>query len=56
MAKDITGDNIMAEKGTFTFSVDKGGEEEVPFVYLKNLIASYCGQYCHTTQKACAPI
>ena len=42
MAKDITGDNIVAEKGAFTFSVDKGGEEvrEVPFVYLKNLIAA----------------
>ena len=44
MAKDIIGDNIVAEKGPFTFSLEKGGEEikEVPFVYCRNLIASVC--------------
>ena len=42
MAKGIVGDNLVAEKGPFTFSLEKGGEEikEVPFVYCRNLIAS----------------
>ena len=41
MTKKIVGD-IVAEKGAFTFSMDKGGEEikEVPFVYHPNLIAT----------------
>ena len=44
MAKHIIGDNIVAEKGPFTFPLEKGGEEikEVPFVYCRNLIASVC--------------
>ena len=44
MAKDIIGDNLVAEKGPFTFPMEKGGEEikEVPFVYCRNLIASVC--------------
>ena len=42
MAKDIIGDNIVAEKGAFTFSLEGGGEEirQVPFVYCRNLIAA----------------
>ena len=41
LADSIVGDNISAEKGAFTFPTEKGGEEirEVPFVYVKNLIA-----------------
>ena len=40
--KKIVGDNITAEKGAFTFSMDKRGKEikEVPFVYQPNLIAT----------------
>ena len=40
LAKDIIGDNIVAELGAFTFRRDGGGEEirEVPFVYVPNLI------------------
>lgn len=42
MAKEIVGDRIIAEKGAFTFPMEKGGEEiaEVPFVYCRNLIAT----------------
>ena len=42
IAKEIVGDRIVAEKGAFTFPMDKGGEEiaEVPFVYCRNLIAT----------------
>ena len=42
MAKEIVSDRIVAEKGDFTFPMDKGGEEiaEVPFVYSRNLIAT----------------
>lgn len=41
MAKGIVGDNLVAERGAFTFSLEKGGEEirDVPFVYCPNLIA-----------------
>lgn len=43
LAKDILGDNLVlvAEKGAFTFTVDKKEEiREVPFVYLPNFIAA----------------
>ena len=42
MAKSIVGDNIVAEKGAFSFPLDKGGEEikEAPFAYCCNLIAA----------------
>ena len=41
MAKDIVGDNLMAERGTFTFPPGNGGEiiREAAFVYCTNLIA-----------------
>lgn len=40
LAKEIVGDNLVAEKGAFTFSVDKVEEiKEVPFVYCPNIIA-----------------
>ena len=39
LAKTITGDDLVAEKGAFTVSTDKGEEvREVPFVYHPNLI------------------
>ena len=40
LAKDIIGDNIVAELGAFTFRREGGGEEirEVPFAYVPNLI------------------
>ena len=40
LAKDLVGDNIVAELGAFTFKRDGGGEEirEVPFIYVPNLI------------------
>lgn len=40
LAKDILGDNLVAELGAFTFRRDGGGEEiqEVPFAYVPNLI------------------
>ena len=40
MAKEIVGDNIVAERGAFSFPAEKGGEvvKEVPFVYVPNLI------------------
>lgn len=40
LAKDIVGDNLVAELGAFTFKRDGGGEEirEVPFAYVPNLI------------------
>ena len=37
MARDIVGENLVAERGAFTFSRDKGGEE-IP-VYSPNFIA-----------------
>lgn len=41
LADQLVGDNVTAENGAFTFPAEKGGEEirEVPFVYVKNLIA-----------------
>lgn len=41
IAKTIIGDNLIAEKGAFTFPNDGGGEivREVPFVYVPNLVA-----------------
>ena len=40
LAKDILGDNLVAEMGAFTFRRDGGGEDikEAPFVYVPNLI------------------
>ena len=38
LAKEILGDNLVAEKGAFTFPSDDGGE--VPFVYFPNFIAT----------------
>lgn len=41
LAKDVIGDNVVAELGAFTFRQEKGGGEfikEVPFVYVPNLI------------------
>lgn len=40
LAKEIVGDNIVAEMGAFTFRLDGGGDEirEAPFVYVPNLI------------------
>ena len=41
LAKTITGDNVVAELGAFSFHLPGGGEEirQVPFVYVRNLIA-----------------
>ena len=41
MAKTITGDNLTAEMGAFSFHLTGGGEEiqQVPFVYVRNLTA-----------------
>ncbi len=41
LAKEIIGNNVVAEKGAFTFPRTDGGEEvrEVPFAYVPNLIA-----------------
>ena len=40
LADGIIGDNISAEKGAFTFTVDTVQDiREVPFVYCPNLIA-----------------
>ena len=40
LAKEIVGDNLVAEVGAFTVKRDGGGEsiKEVPFVYVPNLI------------------
>ena len=39
LANDLVGDNITAEKGAFSFTVDKGEEiREAPFVYCTNLM------------------
>ena len=39
LAKQSIGDNLVAERGAFTFSVDNGEEiKEVPFVYSPNLM------------------
>ncbi len=40
MARDITGDDLVAEKGAFTFALNGGRDEirEVPFVYKPNLL------------------
>ncbi len=42
MARDITGDDLVAEKGAFTFALNGGRDEirEVPFVYKPNFIAA----------------
>jgi len=41
LAKIITGDNLTAEMGAFSFHLTGGGEEirQVPFVYVRHLIA-----------------
>ena len=40
LAQTITGDDLVAEKGAFSVSTDKGEEiREVPFVYYPNFIA-----------------
>ena len=40
LANDLVGDNITAEKGAFSFPVERGEEiRETPFVYCTNLIA-----------------
>ena len=40
IAKDIVGDNIVAEWGAFTFKRDGGGEDirQTPFVYVPNIV------------------
>lgn len=40
LAKEIIGDNMVAEMGAFAFKRDGDGEEikEVPFVYVPNLV------------------
>ena len=39
LASEKTGDNLVAEKGAFTFTTGKGQEiREVPFVYSPNLM------------------
>ena len=41
MARDIVGENLVAERSAFTFLWDKGGEEiRDPFVYSPNFIAN----------------
>ncbi len=42
VAKEIVGDNFVAERAPFTFSPDKTKEEiqDVPFCYRPNLIAA----------------
>ena len=54
MANTITGDNLKAEKGAFTFPQDKGGEviREVPFVYCPNLIAKVADSVTHHQRQA----
>ena len=48
LADGIIGDNIAAEKGAFTFTVDKVQEiREVPFVYCPNLIAKVADTVNH---------
>ena len=48
LADSIIGDNITAEKGAFTFTVDKQQEiREVPFVYCPNLIAKVADTVTH---------
>ena len=40
LAQTITGDDLVAKKGAFSVSTDKGEEiQEVPFVYYSNFIA-----------------
>lgn len=40
LAQTITGDDLVAEKGAFSVSTDKGVEiREVPFAYHPNFIA-----------------
>ena len=59
LAKDIVGDNLVAERGAFTFSSERGRQEirEVPFMYRPNLIAAIAdvverhegyNDYCNT--------
>lgn len=40
LAKDIVGENMVAEMGAFSFRADGGGEEirEAPYVHVPNLI------------------
>ena len=42
LAKDIIAEDLVAERGAFTFSLERGREEirEIPFVYRPNLIAA----------------
>ena len=48
LAKELVGDNITAEKGAFSFPVDKGEEiREAPFVYCTNLIARVADTICN---------
>ena len=48
LAKDIVGENLIAEKGAFTFSVGKVEEiREVPFVYCPNIIAKVADTVHH---------
>ena len=48
LASSIIGDNIVSEKGAFTFTVDKVQEiREVPFVYCPNLIAKVADTVHH---------
>jgi hypothetical protein len=40
LAKEVVGDNMLAENGAFTFATDKGEEvRQVPFVYVPNFMA-----------------
>lgn len=40
LVKEIVGDDVVAERGAFSFPGNKGGEiiKDVPFVYIPNLI------------------
>ena len=40
LAKEVVGENIVAENGAFTFATEHGEEiRQVPFVYVPNFIA-----------------
>ena len=49
LAKEITGDNMEAERAPFLFSLEKGGQEirAVPFVYVPNLISKVADLLTH---------
>ena len=48
LAKELLGDNITAEKGALSFSVDKSEEiREAPFVYCTNFIARVSDTICN---------